>query len=332
MSPGWWHPPPEATTSASPGIHRSTAAAIAAGRELHRGGHAVGAGHAPVERRGVRRRRSAPGRCSWAAAPGKIRRPAAPASAASSARPDAASAPSRSKPSGEPTIRATASMIATPGTGIEREHAVLLRAARHVGEIGHAAEIEQDARRVGGREEQHVGHRNQRSALPSRGHVSGAKSADDPHAESLRQNRWLAELPRDQSAARARSVWPGNAIRATSDAGTRDSGQQPLDRFRRPLGDFAREAARTTPRRSPSAPFGCRTARIRRRSSSSYGRVTKCTRLAWVGPSSRTSAASMPSSDVPDMRPTARVGRSVIRFVPVEGRRRSSRRWPCMLA
>ena len=28
MSPGWWHPPPDATTSASPGIQRSTAFAM----------------------------------------------------------------------------------------------------------------------------------------------------------------------------------------------------------------------------------------------------------------------------------------------------------------
>ena len=56
-------------------------------------------------------------------------------------------------------------------------------------------EVEQDARRIGGGEEKHIGHRYQWGALPPRGDVAGPEAAHHPHPESLGQHRRLAELP-----------------------------------------------------------------------------------------------------------------------------------------
>ena len=53
MSPGWWHPPPEATTSAPRGIQRRHRGGDASGGELDGGRDAVGARHARVELPGV---------------------------------------------------------------------------------------------------------------------------------------------------------------------------------------------------------------------------------------------------------------------------------------
>ena len=67
--------------------------------------------------------------------------------------------------------------------------------------------------------EQHVSHRHQRGALPSRGHVTGAKAADDPNPKPPGEDGWLTQLPGDHRRLMPNGL-SGNAIRDRSEAGT----------------------------------------------------------------------------------------------------------------
>ena len=89
---------------------------------------------------------------------------------------------------------------------------------------------------VGRGEEQHVGHRHQRRALPARRHVARAEVAHHAHAEPLGQHRGLAQLPGDER----RLVPDGLAVerRSAPRSGRRHLRlrQQRLDGIGRPVG------------------------------------------------------------------------------------------------
>jgi hypothetical protein len=78
------------------------------------------------------------------------------------------------------------------GPRIEREHTILLRAPHDVCEIRHAAEVQQNAGGVRRREQKHIGHRHQRSALTASRHVTGTKTTHYRNTKSFGQNGRLA--------------------------------------------------------------------------------------------------------------------------------------------
>ena len=85
------------------------------------------------------------------------------------------------------------------GSGVERERALGDPAARHPGDVRHAADVEQPAPVLLVAEQHHVGERHERRPLPSRRHVTRAKVADDAHAHPLGQHGGIAELERRTS-------------------------------------------------------------------------------------------------------------------------------------
>ncbi len=100
-------------------------------------------------------------------------------------------------------------------------------------------------------------------------------------------------------------VCPGKAMTARVRSRDLRFREQGLHRFRRPLGDLRVQPCEPgggfVPWRASSAPRICGPLVVVVGAGDEVRRS-----VAWVGPSRRTSAASMPSSEVPDMSPTAR--------------------------
>ncbi len=313
MRPGMMTTPARGNYLDSGGVHRATASATV--RAVSSTAVATPSDPVPAGAgRGRTGRRTARGRCSWAVARRRKDRPAA----CQHVLVDGSL--SRDHPVtivGAPLIDHARNGVdhgdARPG--IEGEDAILLGAPHDVGEVGHPAEVEQHPRRV---------RRGKRSTS-----AIGTSGAPCPPAATSRARKPLTTLtpnlsantagsPSCQEPAVARARWSarGKAINESSEADTLPCTSTVC------TASAAHSATRTCSRAREGAVAPLNACADLRSFVVGIGTGHEVEQRAWVGPSSRTRAASTPSSEVPDISPIASVGRSVISTALVEGLRR----------
>ena len=157
----------------------------------------------------------------------------------------------------------------------------------------------------------------------------GTSGAPCPPAATSRARKSLTTRTPNRSASTAGSpscqltsggscqiVCPGKAMPSTWSARTPPACSTSW------TASAAHSAICTWSRASSAGALGPETAARRAaRSPASYGQDTKARSSACVGPVRRTSAASIPSSEVPDISPTISAARSIRRGPPAAGRR-----------
>ena len=172
---------------------------------------------------------------------------------------------------------------------------------RNDGHVADAADVLERAPIVAG-EEQRVGDRNERGALPARGDVAHAEIAHDVDAGSLGDDRGFAELPR-RVRRLVPDVWPCDPMATHVGARHARFGEDSDRRVGEPFAEVESETAVLLRGAVASARVASRS-----RCAGVYVRSDEREELArrsvCSSASKRTTAAEMPSSDVPDMSPT----------------------------
>ena len=200
----------------------------------------------------------------------------------------------------------------TPGPVSNARTPSIVAARRNDRDVADAADVLERAPLVAG-EEQRVGDRHERRALPARGDVAHAEVAHDVDAGPLGDHRGFAESARSSAALRARCVWPCEPIARTSPRGTPASASTRDRRVGEPVAEVEREAA----------------VLLRR----AAGAARACSRVALLA---RCTAMPMNASSCGSMRPSFARRESARRpprcrraTCPTSGRRRRSsrRRW-----
>ena len=98
------------------------------------------------------------------------------------------------------------------GAGVEGEHVFSAARGGEHGEVGDAAEVEQQAALLCVAKDAEVEHGDERRGLSAGGHVGGAEVADDGNAEAFGDDGGFAGLPgaADGSAEIVRMQCPGD--------------------------------------------------------------------------------------------------------------------------
>ncbi len=159
---------------------------------------------------------------------------------------------------------------------------------------------------------------------------AGTSGAPCPPAATSRDRKLCTTRTPKRSASTAGSpscqettggscqmVWPGKAMPPSRSARTCACREDRLDRLGGPVGERGMQAGH--PGHLAARKDGFDPAALRRASSRGARMRSGSTAR---GPSTRTSAASMPSSEVPDIRPTRNIGASVMHRSPAEVDRR----------
>ncbi len=84
-----------------------------------------------------------------------------------------------------------------PGSGVGGDHGVEFRASPDPRHVRHATDVEQDARVIGSAKAECVRHRHQRCALPTGSDIARPEIVHDAHTKSLGENCRLTKLQRD---------------------------------------------------------------------------------------------------------------------------------------